>query len=81
MIDRPWPTSEWHPSSPEPRAVPHARIPANGYWRPRLGLWQWALVPPEVKALTLWGIAWSATTALAGLRIWRALTEHDETED
>lgn len=53
--------------------------PPGHYWRPQLGLWRWAFVPPEIRAATLYGVAWGATTILIGVRLWRALSEqHDD---
>lgn len=76
--DRPWPTTDWHPGGPEPRAMPHARIPAGGYHRPALGLWHLWFIPPAMKAAALYGVAACATSVLCGIRIWQALTQHDD---
>ena len=76
--DRPWPTGDWHPGCGEPRAIPHARIPAGGYARPNLHLTWWFFLPSEVKAAALWSVAWTATTVLTGIRVWRLITEHDD---
>lgn len=61
-----------------PRPWPPTNQPGGPYWRPQLGLWRWSFVPPEVRAAALWGVAWAATSVLAGIRVWRAITEHDD---
>lgn len=51
---------------------------AGRYAKPIPGIKQWFFLPPEVKAATWWSVAWTATTVLAGIRIWQAFTEHDD---
>lgn len=34
-----------------------------------------------VRATLLWSVAWGATSVLCGVRIWQALTQHDEIGD
>lgn len=59
--------------------TPDRTFPPPGHYnRPTLGIWRWAFVPPEVRAATLYGVAWGATTILFGLRVWRAFAEHDD---
>ena len=31
-----------------------------------------------VRATVLWSVAWTATSVLCGVRIWQALTQHDD---
>lgn len=55
---------------------------AGKYWRPNLGAHWWYWAPEEVKAAILWSIAATATTLLAGIRVWQAITKTtDETGD
>ena len=61
-----------------PRPWPPTNQPGADYWRPNLNLWRIAFWHPAVKAGVLWGTAWAATTVLAGINVWRALTEHDD---
>ena len=61
-----------------PRPWPPTNQPPDAYWRPHLHLNAWFFLPPAAKAAVLWGVAWSATTALAAINVWRALTEHDD---
>lgn len=73
-------TGYWAP--PRPYIEGQRFTPAERYWRPNLRLSPWFFLPPEVKAATLWSVAATATTILAGIRIWRAIVEpHDETGD
>lgn len=51
---------------------------AGKYNRPNLHLHAWYWLPAEVKAATLWSIAATATTILAGLRVWQAITASDD---
>ena len=60
-----------------PRPMP-TNPPGGPYSRPNLHLTGWWFLPPATKAALLWGVAWGATTVLAGLRVWRAITEHDD---
>lgn len=56
--------------------------PPGHYHRPTWGLWRWIFVPPAVKAAVLYGVAAAATSTLAGIRIYQALTAPtDETGD
>lgn len=52
--------------------------PPGHYNRPNLGLWRWYFVPPAMRAAALYGVAACATSILAGIKFWRALTEHDD---